>query len=358
MNIAIGGKLRRKLRPKRLRRIAQISTKFAKKFATKIPKPQGDIGRLFLLTLLLFGVMATLNPDRFLTSRNFQSMAFQFPELGLLALAVMIPLITAGIDLSIVSIANLAGIMAALVLTHGTTSASESALARTASAILVGVTTGALCGAFNGLLVGRFGLTPILATLGTLQLFMGLAFVITKGPAIAGFPEPFLWLGNARLVGVPVPLLLFAVVTLLTAFLLSRTRVGLQLYLLGANETAALYAGFNRPSLLFRTYLFSGAVAGLAGLLMIARTNSAKADYGTSYLLQAILVAILGGVSPAGGAGSVTGVVLALLSLQFISSGFSSLRLSQFTQEFAWGALLIVVMVLNVMARRPLRRHS
>jgi simple sugar transport system permease protein len=320
------------------------------------PRPNRELTRLLILTLLLFGVMAALNPDRFLTGRNFQSMAFQFPELGLLALAVMIPLITAGIDLSIVSIANLAGIMAALVLTSGTSATSEAALPRVFAALLVAIATGALCGAGNGLLVGRLGLTPILATLGTLQLFMGLAFVITKGPAISGFHESFLWLGNAHPFGLPVPVLLFGTVALATALLLSRSRFGLQLYLLGANVTAADYAGFNRPSLLFRTYLYSGIVSGLAGLLMIARTNSAKADYGTSYLLQAILVAILGGVNPNGGAGSVTGVVLALLSLQFISSGFSSLRLSQFTQEFAWGALLLLVMGLNALAQREHHR--
>ena len=317
--------------------------------------PKGDVVRLFVLTLLLFGVMAALNPDRFLTGRNFQSMAFQFPELGLLALAVMIPLITAGIHLSIVSIANLAGIMAALVLTSGSGAASDPSAPRLLAAILTGLATGALCGACNGLLVGRLGLTPILATLGTLQLFMGFAFVITKGPAIAGFPEAYLWLGHAHPLGLPVPVLLFGAVALATALLLNRTRFGLQLYLLGANTNAADYAGFNRPSLLLRTYLFSGIVAGSAGLLMIARTNSAKADYGTSYLLQAILVAILGGVNPNGGAGSVTGVVLALLSLQFISSGFASLRLSQFAQEFAWGALLLLVMVINALANRKTR---
>ena len=156
----------------------------------------------------------------------------------------------------------------------------------------------------------------------------------------------------------PVPLLLFVGVSLVMALLLSRTRFGLQLYLLGSNETAARYAGFDRASLLFRTYLVSGVIAASAGLLMIARTNSAKADYGASYLLQAILVAILGGVSPNGGTGSVRGVLMALLALQFISSGFSSLRLSQFTQEFAWGALLLVVMVINALALRPRPRRS
>ena len=320
--------------------------------------PKGDLGRLLILTLVLFGVMTVLNPDRFLTARNFQSMAFQFPELGLLALAVMITLVTAGIDLSIVSIANLSGILAALVLTGGASGGAEPTLPRVVGAVLVALIGGALCGAFNGFLIGRLGLTPILATLGTLQLFLGLAYVITRGPAVAGFSDPFLWLGNGDVLGLPVPLLLFVVVSLVMALLLGRTRFGLQLYLLGSNETAARYAGFDRASLLFRTYLISGLIAASAGLLMIARTNSAKADYGTSYLLQAILVAILGGVSPNGGTGTVRGVLLALLALQFISSGFSALRLSQFAQEFAWGALLLAVMVINALAAVAIRRGN
>lgn len=315
--------------------------------------------RLLVLCLLLAGIMTWLNPGRFLTERNFASMGFQFPELGLFALAIVLSLITGGIDLSVVSTANLAGILAALVLTQATSGAfgpGETA-GWVLIAAVVALGTGAAGGWLNGLLITRLGITPILATLGTMQLYLGLALVITRGPAISGYPETFLSLGNGVLLGIPVPLLIFAVTAVGVALLLGRTVLGVQLYLVGSNERAARFAGVPVSMVLRRAYWLSGLIAGLAGLLMISRTNSAKADYGASYLLQAVLVAVLGGVDPRGGKGKIRDVVLALLSLQFISSGLSLLRCSQFTKEVAWGALLLLAMALPAWRRSHDRRR-
>jgi simple sugar transport system permease protein len=290
--------------------------------------------------------MSLLNPGKFLTGRNLVSMGFQFPELGLFSLAIALSMITGGIDLSVVSVANLAGILAGL--------AARSAAFEEAGlvgALLVGLGTGALCGAANGWLVARRGVTPILATLGTMQLFAGVSYVTTKGHAVHGFPEALLSLGNGTLLGAPVPLVVFAAVSLLAGILLGRTRFGLRLYLIGTSERAAVFAGIDVQRTLFRTYVLTGILAGATGLLMMSRANSAKADYGTSYLLQAVLVAILGGVSPTGGSGSVAGLVLAVLSLQLLSSGFNMLRWSSFAVELTWGALLIATMAWGAWSR-------
>jgi simple sugar transport system permease protein len=201
-------------------------------------------------------------------------------------------------------------------------------------------------------LIARFGITPILATLGTMQLYMGIAFVITRGPAVAGFPEPFLVVGNGVLAGIPIPLFVFAALAVITALVMNRTLFGIHLYLMGTNETAARYSGIRIERMLLKTYAFSGLLSGIAGILMIAHTNSAKADYGISYLLQALLVAILGGINPSGGFGTVTGLVIAVVSLQFLSSGFSMLRFSHFTKEFVWGAFLLLIMVVNYLCRQ------
>jgi simple sugar transport system permease protein len=182
--------------------------------------------------------------------------------------------------------------------------------------------------------------------------------VITRGPAVAGFPDPFLALGNSTFAGIPAPLWLFSGAAVVVALLLGRTVHGVQAGLVGTSEKAARFAGIPVDRVLVRTYVVCGLLAGVAGLLMIARTNSAKADYGTSYLLQAVLVAVLGGVDPRGGFGRVRGVVLALLSLQFLSSGFSLLRFSQFTKEFAWGALLLIVMAAGACSRRSSSTRS
>ncbi len=325
----------------------------------RLLRVDSSVLRLAVIAVFLFALMSVLSPDRFFTLRNVTSMSFQFPELGLFALAVTISLVTGGIDLSVVSVANLAGIAAALVLTRTVPSDASplAAAAWVAVAILLAIVVGGACGFLNGMLVARARITPILGTLGTMQLFMGVALVVTKGEAVSGFPRLFVELGSGTWLSVPVPLLVFAVAAGAVAVLLGRTRLGVHLYLLGGSETAARFAGIPVRSVLLRTYLLSGVLAAVAGLVMAARTNSAKADYGTSYLLQAVLVAVLGGVNPMGGSGRVAGVVLAVLSLQFLSSGFGMLRFSNFAKEFTWGAFLLLIMTINAVLDRR-RRHD
>lgn len=314
-------------------------------------------GNTYRLLIVLVGItvaMALASPDKFLTVRNVTSMCFQFPELGIFALAITVTLITGGIDLSVVSTANFAGILAALVLTQVIPDGAPVPwiLLGTAMAICAAIAAGMGCGIVNGWLVAHAGITPILATLGTMQLFAGLCYVITRGAAVHGYPEWFLFIGNGTIGPVPVPLIVFAAAAIGTAILLNRTDLGASLSLLGTNQTATKFSGIDIKRVLRRTYMISGLLAGTAAIVMIARTNSAKADYGSSYLLLAVLVAVLGGVDPRGGFGTVSGVVLSVLSLQFLSSGFSMLRFSNFTKEFAWGALLLLVMVANHVCQR------
>jgi simple sugar transport system permease protein len=308
-----------------------------------------ELYRLLVIAAAIVAVIAIATSGRFFSTASFSAMAFQFPELGVFALAITVSLITGGIDLSIVSTANLSGIIAALVLTQlipESPTSSQMALGLT-TAIGAALATGCACGTFNGLLIARVGITPILATLGTMQLYMGISYVITRGPAIAGFPEPFLVLGNGSWAGLPVPLLIFAGLAVVTAVMLNRSRFGIHLYLLGTNVTAARFSGIPVERMLIRTYVLCGSLSAVAGILVMAHANSAKADYGSSYLLQALLVAILGGVHPSGGFGKVTGVVIAVISLQVLSSGFSMLRFSQFAKELVWGGFLLFIMVLN-----------
>jgi simple sugar transport system permease protein len=185
-----------------------------------------------------------------------------------------------------------------------------------------------------------------------MQLYMGISYAITRGPAIAGFPEPFLVLGSGSWAGFPVPLVVFASLAVAAAVMLNRSRFGIHLYLLGTNETAARFSGIRIERVLIRTYVLCGVLSAVGGILVMAHANSAKADYGSSYLLQALLVAILGGVRPTGGFGTVTGVVIAVVSLQVLSSGFSMLRFSQFAKELVWGAFLLFIMVLNHLEQR------
>lgn len=313
--------------------------------------------RLGAMTCAIFIVMCLATHGRFLSIPIFQSIALLFPELALLSLAVMLAMLTGGIDLSVVAIANLSGLMAAMVMTR-LFPADANVIVVLVCAIMAALSTGTICGILNGLLIARFHISAILATLGTMQVFTGFALVVTDGQAVSGFPEVFLFVGNGDWWGIPLPFLLFAVVALTLWVIVSRTPFGLQVQLTGSNPRASLFSGIRVPWVLLRVYMTTGILASLTGLLMIARTNSAKADYGSSYLLQAILVAVLGGVSPTGGIGSVGGVVMAVIALQMLASGFNMLHYSNFSRDFFWGLFLLFIMIVNYFANRQILRKS
>jgi simple sugar transport system permease protein len=305
--------------------------------------------RLAIIAVAVFGLMAFLSPDRFLSAQNLTSMAFQFPEFAILALAMTIAMMTGGIDLSVVGVANLSAVVAALILTNlaGPGLPTATAVMWLALALSTSLLIGATAGLVNGSLVAHFGLPPILATLGSGLVFTGFAVALTGGSAVMGFPEVVALIGNSRILGAPTPLLIFAALALGLHVLLTRTGFGLRVTMYGANPLAALYAAVDVNRMLLKVYVISGMLASVAGMVIMSRANSAKADYGSSYLLLAVLIAVLGGVNPYGGYGRVIGVVLAVLSMQFLSSGLNMLQVSNFARELIWGALLIFVMIIN-----------
>ncbi len=312
-----------------------------------------DVLQLVLITALVFVVMSALSPDKFLRYYNFESISFTLPELGLLSIAIMVAMLTGGIDLSVVGIANLAAVLAGTLFHHLAPGASASlGPVAVALGIVLALATGLAAGALNGLLIARLRITPILATLGTSQIFTGLALVLTGGPAIVGFPAAWNYMGNGKVLGVAFPFLLFIVLASAIGFILSRTAFGTRLLLIGTNAKAAVFAGLRTERILFQSYVLTGLLASVAGLILSGRTNAAKSDYGTSYLLQAVLVAVLGGTNPAGGRGSVLGVSIAVLALMLLSSGFQMLRFSNFLIDFIWGAFLLLVIAINVARNR------
>jgi simple sugar transport system permease protein len=306
-------------------------------------------GVLGAVLVMVVGWMWVLSPDRFLSGTNLQTMAFQLPELGLLALAMMITLVSGGINLAIVAISNLAGIVAALALLAWMPATGPGWLAALglmgALSAGLGVAWGA--GVMIGWLVARARVTPILATLGMMLFLEGVNLVLTQGRAISGLPVAVGFLGNGTVAGVPVPLLLFGLAALATSLVLNRTPLGREVYLVGSNPVATWFGGVDNRRVLQWTYVGSALLAGLAGLIMISRFNSAKAGYGQSYLLITLLAAVLGGTRATGGFGRVSGLILALLILQAVSSGLNLLRVNAYYANALWGGILLLAMFLN-----------
>jgi len=320
--------------------------------------------RLAIIAVVVFALMGILSPERFLSEQNLTSMAFQFPEFAILALAITLVMMTGGIDLSVVGIANLSAVAAALILTEfaGPDLPLQASLLWLGFALGASLLIGAMAGLLNGTLVAFLGLPPILATLGSGLVFTGFAIALTGGSAVMGFPEVVAWIGNSQMLGLPTPLLIFIMLAVALHFLMTRTAFGIRISMFGTNPLAALYAAVDVKGMLLKVYMLSGLFASVAGMVIMSRANSAKADYGSSYLLLSVLIAVLGGVNPYGGYGRVVGVVLAVLSMQFLSSGLNMLQVSNFARELIWGALLLFVMTTNTTFwntfRLPLARHK
>ncbi|MET4637604.1 ABC transporter permease [Mycetocola sp. 2940] len=307
----------------------------------------GHTGNLGLLLVGVIVVFSLLNPTIFPTPLNLQSIAYAVPEIALLALAIAVTMSSGGIDLSIVATANLSALAAATVsialLSSGTPD-DVAAVAGIAVALLVGIG----CGLINGLLVAKVRIAPILATLATMTLFSGLAVALTRGTPLYGLPNAILALGVQTVAIIPVSFWLLVVATILIWAVMNRTGLGLRIILVGASPEAADYTGIRRSRVLLSTYALSGAIAAFAGILMSARSASATADYGSSYLLLAITIAVLGGTNPLGGRAPIVGVSIAAIVLQAISSGFNGLHISPYVYQIVQGLILVVVLVVEV----------
>ncbi len=315
-----------------------------------------NIVQLLIITAVIFLLMSALEPHKFLRYYNFESISFIFPELGIVAIAMMLAMLTGGIDLSVIGIANLAGILAGVFFTRLYPAAADAGAAAELMRVIAGVVlalgVGLIAGTLNGLLIAKWKITPILATLGTGQIFTGFCMVLTGGPAIVGFPAWWGFIGNGKVFGIAVPLILFLLVAIAIAIMLTRTPFGLNLFLIGTNPRAAVFAGLRTERMVLYSYMLSGTLAALAGIVLSGRTNAAKSDYGTSYLLQAVLISVLGGTNPAGGKGTVLGVSIAVIALMLLASGFQMMRFSNHLIDFIWGGFLLLVMVINVLRNR------
>lgn len=315
--------------------------------------------RLVGIFLIIFAFFAILKPAAFLSVRTWQAMGFQFPEFGLMALGVMLTMITGGIDLSVVGVANMTSIAAALIMLKMAPAGAGSGQAWIAIlvAMVVAIAMGALAGAFNGFLVSVVGIPPILVTLGTLELFSGVAVVLSAGKPISGVPEAYGATFAGKLIGIPVPLIVFVVVAALIGLVMSKTTYGTKLRMLGTNPEAARLSGLNDTGLLMKTYMISGMTAAAGGLVMLANYNSAKADYGSTYTLLTILIVVLGGVNPNGGSGRIAGVILAVVTLQVLSSGLNMFPdVSNFYRPLIWGSVLLLVLVVDHMSGGEFRK--
>ncbi len=298
----------------------------------------------FFAVMVIFGFGA----DNFLSLGTFGSVAFQLPELGLLTLAMLLPLLTGGINLSVTFTANLSGLAAAGVLqAYGGVEAPASAFALAVAAALL---TGGAAGLMTGAAIAYTRAHPILVTLSMMIFLRGLGEFLTRGGDVSGFPSYMAPIGHGSIFGLPIPLLIFIACVGLWQVLLTRTKLGFGLLMIGSNIEAGQYSGLNTRRIIILVYTLSGIMCAVAGVIMLARFNSVRIGHGESYLLITVLAAFLGGINPFGGFGRVLPVFVALVVLQLLSSGLNLMGANQHLATALWGVLMIVVMAARSVA--------
>jgi simple sugar transport system permease protein len=296
---------------------------------------------LLLLVVVLFGVAA----PNFLSAGTFASIAFQLPELGLLTLAMLMPIISGGFNLSITFTANLAGLAMAFVLqTHGGADAGAGAIVL---GIVAALAVGALVGWIMGVIIAFTGAHPILVSLSMMIFVRGLGEFLTHGGDISGTPAFVQAIGQGTVLGIPAPMWVFLAFVAIWHIVLSRTRLGFATRMIGSNVEAARYSGVPTRRMLVAIYAFSGLVCGVAGIVMLARFNSVRVGHGEAYLLITVLACFLGRVDPFGGFGRVLPVAIALVILQVIASGLNQLGANQHLATALWGGFLLLIMIVR-----------
>ncbi|MFF0157558.1 substrate-binding domain-containing protein [Streptomyces sp. NPDC005263] len=300
-----------------------------------------DNGALTALIVLVIG-MSALSGD-FMTTDNLLNVGVQAAVTAILAFGVTFVIVSAGIDLSVGSVAALS----ATVLAWSATSQGVPV----AIAVVLAIATGIVCGVVNGFLISYGKLPPFIATLAMLSVARGLSLVVSQGSPIA-LPGSVSHLGDTLGGWLPVPVLVMVVMGLITAFVLGRTYIGRSMYAIGGNEEAARLSGLRVKRQKLAIYAFSGLFAAAAGIVLAARLSSAQPQAAQGYELDAIAAVVIGGASLAGGTGKASGTLIGALILAVLRNGLNLLSVSAFWQQVVIGVVIALAVLLDTVRRK------
>jgi ribose transport system permease protein len=296
---------------------------------------------LIVLIAAVIAAMSFASPY-FLTPANFRAMAIGLVPTAIIAVGMTFLLVSGGFDLSVGSVLALSGTVLALLVVKGI----PIPLALAVTALV-----GAAIGAINGVLVTRVGVNPLVATLGTLSVARGLALVLTDGFSVSALPASFGLVGNSQIAGIPLTVLIMALIVLVADLALRHTRALRQLYFVGANDSAARLSGIPVDRVRIFAYVASGLLAALAGMLLASRLMAGTPTAGNALELQVLAAAVIGGASLRGGEGSVLGAFLGVIFVALINNAMIMLAVSIYWQMVVTGIVLTVAVALDMLVR-------
>ncbi len=289
-----------------------------------------------LCIIILILIIASPN---FLTLTNILNVFRQVSINALIAFGMTFVILTGGIDLSVGATLALSG-----ALTAGMMGAGFDPL----TAVIIGLGAGAVMGAVNGLLITKTNIAPFIATLATMTIYRGLALVYTDGRPITGFSsEFFTMIGGGYVFGVPVPVIIMLVLFAVLYFILRKTTFGRNVYAIGGNEEASRLSGIKTGRFKIYVYTLTGLLSALAGIILTSRLNSAQANAGTGYELDAIAAVVLGGTSLSGGRGWIVGTLVGALIIGVLNNGLNLMGVSSFYQQVVKGLVILLAVLLD-----------
>jgi ribose transport system permease protein len=295
-----------------------------------------------LLAVFIICVVLSFVSEAFLTTNNLLNVLRQASLLFFMASGLTLVILTANIDLSVGATVGLSACVAATVI-----KATGSPWIGAA----VGIGIGAIVGLANGVLVTKLRIPSFIATYGMLWVAHGATYYYMGGQSVHGFPPEFRALGSGHLLGIPIPIYLMVVFLLLGNLLLNRTTFGQQIYAVGANAVAARLSGVPVQRRLILVFVASGAMAGLASIIFLARLNSAEGDIGEALTLPAIAAVVIGGTSLFGGVGSLFGTLVGCLILTLILNGMNLMNVNANWQPLVTGFIVILAVWLDMKTR-------
>ena len=293
---------------------------------------------LLLAVAVAIFIFNSLASPYFLNAWNLSDATFNFTEKAMIAFAMALLIIAGEIDLSVASIIALASTAMG---------AAVEAGAGTPVLIIVGISTGLICGAFNGVLVTRWGLPSIVVTIGTMSLFRGISYIVLGDQAYRGYPSEFSFFGQGYVWWViSFEFVLFAIIALIYAVILHQTNFGRAVYAIGNNPTAALFSGIRVQRVKFILFLMTGLMSGIAAICLTSRLGSTRPSIAFGWELEVVTMVVLGGVNILGGSGSIPGVIIAAFVMGLVTFGLGLLNVPGIVMSIVIGMLLIGVIAL------------
>lgn len=297
-----------------------------------------------LIFLIAIFVLSMIFVPRFATPGNLLNVLIQIAINALIATGMTFVIISDGIDLSVGSVASLAGIVAAATIKLFP---NANIMVSILVIILTSIVVGGITGFFNGLFISKFKVPPFIATLAMMNVARGLGYVLTDAKPIFGLPESFGWVGLRSIGPIPVTIILMGIVLLIAYVVLSKTSFGRYVYAVGSNKEVAKLNGINADKIRFKVYIICGILAALAGVVLASKLQNGQATAASGYELNAIAAVAMGGTSMSGGRGGIVQTILGLFVIGIINNALSLLGVSSYWQTISMGVIILIAVVID-----------